>query len=230
MSSNDSPDSVLLKHEVALGRDLGRVYHELWNECSWLHAKWQEYVILFGTSPERVELLNSAAGFFFRVVQDVLWEDILLHLARMTDSPRSAGKRNLTLRSLTDLIDDDGLRVEVSALNAEAVRATGFARDWRNRHIAHRDFDLALNAETVPLEAASHVAVTAALKALGDVLNHISVRLTDSTIIFDVVTPFTGAEKLLRVVHDGVRVDEARRERLRTGRFTEDDLRSPPGL
>jgi hypothetical protein len=61
--------------------------------------KWGEYVELFGTKPSRIDLRNRAAGGFFRVVQDGLWEDVLLHVARLTDAPRSGGRANLTIRA-----------------------------------------------------------------------------------------------------------------------------------
>lgn len=65
-----------------MGDDLGSLYHALWNELAWLYSKWEEYVELFGTKPSRIDLLNKAAGHFFRIVQDSLWEESLLHIAR----------------------------------------------------------------------------------------------------------------------------------------------------
>ena len=54
-------------------------------EAAFLHLKWNEYVVLFGTGPERVDLLNRAAPGFFHLVQDSWWDDLLLHISRMTD-------------------------------------------------------------------------------------------------------------------------------------------------
>jgi hypothetical protein len=65
-----------------------------------------EYRKLYGESAERVAFLNETAGFFFRVVQDVLWDDILLHIARLTDPPKQGVYENLTLLRLPSLIDD----------------------------------------------------------------------------------------------------------------------------
>ncbi len=79
-------------HVAAMGVELGEFYSALWHELAWIHSKWAEYVTLFGTTSTRVELLNQAAPRFFRTIQDSLWEDVLLHIARLTDSPRSAGK------------------------------------------------------------------------------------------------------------------------------------------
>src|ERR1700691_2679313 len=79
-----------------LGPNLGPIYHALSNEVTWLHVKWKQYMILFDDSPERIASLNGIAGFFFRVIQDVLWDDVVLHLARLLDRKR----KNLTLSRL----------------------------------------------------------------------------------------------------------------------------------
>jgi hypothetical protein len=81
-----------------MGQPLGEVYASLWQELALLHRNWNEYVELFGSKPSRVELLNRAAGSFFRAVQDALWEQTLLHIARLTDPPASVGKSNLSIR------------------------------------------------------------------------------------------------------------------------------------
>ena len=82
-------------HVSKMGEEIGLIYDALWQEIAWIHKKWAEYVALFGTTPERIELLNQAAPSFFRTVQDSMWEDVLLHLARLTDSPRSMGKNKV---------------------------------------------------------------------------------------------------------------------------------------
>ncbi|WP_407690639.1 AbiU2 domain-containing protein [Rhodocyclus tenuis] len=70
-----------------MGGEIGKVYSALWQEVAWINKKWNQYVELFGTSPERIELLNRAAPSFFRTFQDSLLDDVLLHLARLTDPP-----------------------------------------------------------------------------------------------------------------------------------------------
>jgi len=105
-----------------------------------LHFDWHEYSELFGSKPERIVLLNEVAPHVFRLIQDRLWETTLLHLARLTDPPKSPGddKTNLSIKGLPDLITDGKLKEQVSKLVDEAVKSTEFARDWRNRLIGHR--------------------------------------------------------------------------------------------
>jgi hypothetical protein len=155
MSTHRTTEEAKQQYVEVMVEKLGSLYHALWNELAWLYAKWGEYVEIFVTKPSRVELVNQAAGHFFRIVQDSLWEDSLLHIARLIDSPKSLGKDNLTIRLLLNHIDDAGLKKRVTELIDVAINKADFCRDWRNRHIAHKDLRLAMQTGAEPLKAAS---------------------------------------------------------------------------
>lgn len=224
MANEQTPNEVETEHIARLGPDLGPVYHALWNDLASLLVKWQEYREMFGASPERIGLLNSAAGLFFRIVQDTLWEDTLLHLCRLTDPPQSVGRSNLTLRALPPLVNNSALRAEVSALVDQAVHATAFARDWRNRRLSHHDLALAIDSCAQPLAPASRTHVSDALAAVHAVLNRISERLLQAALANHVITPTTGGVSLMLLLRDGIEARDARRERLRRGEPLPEDL------
>lgn len=64
MAENKTADQVRDEHLRTLGPPLGPLYDALYNEVVWLHAKWNQYRILYAESPKRLELLNRTAGFF----------------------------------------------------------------------------------------------------------------------------------------------------------------------
>lgn len=224
MPSDRTAEQVKNHHIVRMGEELGPLYHALWNELAWLYFKWGEYVEIFGTKPSRLELVNQAAGQFFRIVQDSLWEDSLLHIARLTDRPSSVGRKNLTIRRLPDFLDEEALKKSVTQLIETALEKTAFARDWRNRRIAHKDLDLALKNGAEPLKAASRAKVKEALAAISDALNAISSHYMDSSTMFKGVGTSRGAVSLLYVLDDGLRAEKERSDRLRAGDYSEDDL------
>jgi hypothetical protein len=223
MCTESSADETRQLAINAMGETLGRFYHALWNELAWLYLKWGEYVVLFGTKPSRIGLINRAAGEFFRIIQDGLWEDTLLHIARLTDSPRSAGKDNLSIRGLPSLIANLDRRQVVQLSLDEALTKSEFARDWRNRHIAHKDLRLALADGAEPLKPASRAAVREALGALADVLNAVSGMYLNSTTAFEGLGARRGAEALLYVIDDGLKSDQERRDRQRMGEYRAED-------
>jgi AbiU2 len=199
-----------IRNIEAMGADLGELYTALWQQLAGLYRKWEEYVALFGSKPKRVELLNKAAPAFFRIVQDTLFEDVLLHAARLTDKPVTFRKSNLTILRLPEAIARLDVRKAAAIAAAKAVSATDFCRDWRNRHIAHRDLDLAYGTGAEPLLPASREKVVLALKALSDALNVVAQHYLDSTTFFDLGGSLRGAESLLCVLDDGVKARESR--------------------
>lgn len=211
-----------------MGSELGPVFYALYNELVWLHLRWRQYVTLFGTKPTRIELLNRAAGLFFRVVQDSLFEDTLLHLSRMTDKAVIRGRPNLTVQRLPALVTDQDLAAEVRSLVDDAVEKAGFARDWRNRHIAHSDLALAIQEGAKPLAAASRRAVNEAIKALDVVLNRLEEHFLYNTILFEGFSQPGDGECLLYVVRDGLEVEESRQKRLQQGQPAEGGFDSRP--
>ena len=88
---------------------------------------------------------------------------MLLHLARLTDPPKQGKFENLTLLRLPGAVEDVQLRLKVCNLVEQVKSKTEFARTWRNRHIAHTDLPLALNAESEQLPGVSRSNVDNAL-------------------------------------------------------------------
>ena len=63
---------------------------------------------------------------------------------------------------------------------AEAVVATEFCRDWRNRRIAHRDLKLTLQESSEPLAEGSRARVNEGLRSVGAVRNAVARRYLDA--------------------------------------------------
>ena len=227
MADSQTPDEVKAERIEKLGATLGPVFHALSDDIAWLHVKWAEFRELFGGSQERIDLLNSSAGLFFYILHDTLWDDALLHIARLTDPVEMRGKRNLTIKALPELCGEPKLRARVIDLVEHAISASAFARDWRNRRIGHRDLPLALKDHTQPLAPASRADVSTALKAIHDVLREIAKTLMKTELDPRVITNSTGAVALLYVLRDGIEADQARRARIESGGFTEKDIRPP---
>jgi hypothetical protein len=159
-----------------------------------------------------------------------MWEDILLHICRLTDPPKSRrGKPNLTLLRLPDLVPA-AIQHDVHVLLQEAIRKCEFTRDWRNRLIAHRDLGHALNKYAAPLAPASRKSVGDALKAIIGVLNHVEMQQCGSTTYYEGISPHGNAESLLCVLRDGVEAETARLRRLKSVNPLPEDIGPQPAI
>jgi hypothetical protein len=221
-------DNGLKSAIAAIGQKLGSLYWALWQDVVRLHTCWDEYVELFGTSPERIDLLNKAAPTFFRMLQDTLFDNTLLHISRVTDRSRSSGHENLSIRAIPPFVAELAARHRIQALVDAAVNEAEFSRDWRNRRIAHSDLDLALakNGNTPPikpLEQASRQLVKGAISAIEAVLNALANSYQNSELMFWNGFGASGAVSLLYVIDDGVKAEAERYERLKRGDFRPGD-------
>ena len=204
MSQSRSEDEVLVQRQSSMGAQLGELHFLLWKEFAWLQVSWSEYRTLY-SNPETLVNLNAAAPRFFYWLDYLMWHDVLLHICRLTDAPTTAGKSNLSIAQLPNAISHPELKTKVDKLVSLAQSKAQFARDWRNRHLAHRDLEKSKNPAAKPLAAASRASVEEVLKAIAAALNAVQEHFEDSaTAYHDSVVSPGGAVSLLRVLERGL--------------------------
>lgn len=231
MSSHKTPDEVRQDYIQVMGKGLGELYYILWNELSWLYLKWNEYIELFDTKPSRIDLMNRTAGQFFRIVNDALLGDCLLHIARLTDPPQSSGKDNFTITRLPDMISDENLKERIEELIKIVGKDVEFCRQLRHKLLAHMDLYIALGTRVEPLEPPSRDKIENALKSIADVMNLVNSHyFRDSHISFEFIKFMpnpSGAKALLRVIHNGLKTQEERDRRIEAGEILADGSQEP---
>jgi hypothetical protein len=205
-----------------MGDELGVAYHLLWNECALLHMRWEEYVEMFGKTQAEFDVMNEVAPGFFKSVQDMSWESIVLHLCRFTDPAISNYRRTLSLAGLLAMPASKKVP-GLGKLVEDAREKAKFAQDWRNRSIAHRDLEFALNRQAKPLAAASRMHVREALAAIVNVLSAIDHEFTGYSLRFHGTSTSWGGTYLLNELRLITNLRREREERIDSGSGTPDD-------
>jgi hypothetical protein len=215
MAESITSDEVQQKSVAAMPAPLGEIHHWLYLELSWLHIKWSDFKRLYATSEERIDLFNKVAPVFFNQLQRTMWEDILLHLCRITDPIKTKGHDNLTIRRMPDVIPDLALRGTVVPLVKEAEQKTDFARDWRNRRLAHHDLPaLQGHGPAAPLATASRQHVEDALAVISKAMNHIQRHYLKNSVQYEAsIEALGGVESLVARLTKGIELEKAERER-----------------
>ena len=225
MSNSLTPEEVKQEYIEKMGQPIGECFYSLWNEIVFIYTKWSEFLALYVEKPKRIELLNQVAPSFFRITQDLIWENILLSIARITDVPKSQkDKFNLTILQFPELITDQKFRNELLPLIKTAIESSDFCRDWRNRHIAHRDYYLAVNQSVTPLKEATVAKVRVALSSICKVMNTVDYFYRETTTHFEVGNIPGGIYSLLYVMNDGLKYDAERERRFENDECREDDF------
>jgi len=212
MTITYTADQIRQRYVDAMGEELGKLYHVLWEEIRWLHTSWGEYVSLFGTSPERIEVLNRAANGYFYIVEQMMWDQVILSVTHFTDKPAAGDQARLTLLELPRAISDKGLCGSVWRGIKKAEEKAEFCRDWRNRHVAHRNLDLALERPKAKLlKPGSRKKMQDAIDAVAGVLHTVGDHYGQPRINFEVPIR-AGAEHLVYILDDWLELQRTRRE------------------
>ena len=178
---NNKVDDIRQCYETQLGTEFWPTFDGLNKYWSWGLMRLNEFRVLFSRGDD-VALLNAITGGGFTYdVQHILWEDLLLRVCKLTDPKKSGGKDNLTVRRLPSFFEGKkpALFNKLQCLVETAVEKAEFARDWRNRHISHSDWEKAISQQAEPLAEASIGQVQAVLDAVHAVLNSISTELLE---------------------------------------------------
>lgn len=210
-----------------MGMEFGSLFYSLYNEITWLTFKWIEFRELYATKQSRIELMNKVAPFFFFTTQKVYWENLLLGIARITDPAMTGKKKNATLRALGEHISDDQFKHEYEKSITEILAEADFCRDWRNRWIAHIDYELSANKRTAePLKIATREKLRLTIEKIQALYNKVSFKYLGSTIGWQLLSSNAGAISLLYRAEDGLRFDKEVYQRKLRGDWTNDDFQS----
>ena len=165
--------------KTLLPNNIRDIFESIESEIIWLHSKWKIYRQLYGTNEERINQLNRSASTFFRLVQDVLFNDIVLSISRLTDPSKTFGRDNRSLEQLITLIDEkkhpDLIQILREKLNNLKTQSGPF-RKRRNKKIAHSDLLTALSIQSEPLPDISRQSIENALEITRDFMNQINIH------------------------------------------------------
>lgn len=189
----------------AMGQKLGAMYCDLNDHLLDVLLLWKQYEQLFGVNQETVQVLNISAPTFFGVIQAQLWDAVMLGMSRLTDSPNNAQQKNLSIRAIPPLIRDLGVRARMNEAVAAALVDTKFARDHRNKRIAHIDLLHVQNRAANPLPSGSRDKIKAGLDSICVALEILNGHYRESTMLYDDLIFDGGAGSVVSLLRGGLK-------------------------
>jgi len=160
-------------------KEVAEIHDVLSRELSVLYTKWNDFKLLFCTSNESVKLLDSAASFFFQICQEVMSDDIVITVCRLTDSATTQvggiTKNNLTVAHLISIIPEaaGGLKKTLESMAKSAAVSWSKFRNHRNTRIGHCDLHTKLKRAEPALPGIKTSEVGLALQNISQLLNAI---------------------------------------------------------
>ena len=129
-------DKTRQKYIDKLGPEFGKMLDAIHEEWTMALDRYQELMELFGKDEKRVAMLNALGAAFVGDLQEVLSNDLILRLTRLTDT----AKRTVSVHHLPRFLrNHPHLQKEVEKHVSQAKKHAKSAKDRRNHRIAHRD-------------------------------------------------------------------------------------------
>ena len=165
-----------MKQSDAQGTSADRValFGALQAEYSWLYRKWQTFRRLYAADQATIDVLNDVAPWFFRIIYQVMLDDIALALSRLTERSKVMRKATLVLDRLVEQCDpvkETRLRRELDMRITLVKGQVRKLRYLRNARLAHTDSDVTLRPDLHPLPTTSRDEIEPVIEAIGVVLN-----------------------------------------------------------
>lgn len=202
-------DGLDQKIQERLPADLAAQFRPLFKDIFWLGMKWHEYSVLFGDKAN-FELLNRSAGYLFLIIQDTMWDDLLLHISRLVGQKSTFGKANLTIQRIPDLIQDGNLQGRIAPLVSACIAHCIFVADHRNKRLAHYDLDTAMGEREQRLTGVSRLQIQQAVEILQEIVRSIYAHYADTHFVFDTNLQSGNADALVRALTIAERSRDAR--------------------
>lgn len=158
--------------------ELRNLFEALNKEITGLHTIWELYVQFYGTSDENFEIMNASAPQFFAILQNLLFNELVMILNRLTEKATTFGKANASLEQLIDQLDVEQDANLVSSLKERLLNIRdnySAFRTWRDKMLSHNDFAIALQGESRDLPGITRKQVETAIREITEFINEFSI-------------------------------------------------------
>lgn len=191
-----------------IDENIKEIFEEIEREVLKLHVRWKLYRTLYGTSEERMDLLNEVDPELFHHFQFCLIDYVVLSLSRLTDPRGSNQRENLSFANLLSKIPDVPLVEELTPKIESYADSCATFKTLRNKQIAHNDLHYALGLTDEVLPGVSRKDVEVALEIVRSIMNTINGYYKDSeTIYTHIITYYNAGDRLLNCLQKGLAYD-----------------------
>jgi hypothetical protein len=198
-------------------KKLEDIFERIESEVNLLHGYWITYGELFGTSKERVNLLNECAAWFSYVTQNILTDVIQLTLTKLADPVMTFGKKkNISLELICEIVkelEEEELLANLEECLSRYREKCEIFKRHRDKRIAHFDYSTHIDKKGEPLPGISRAMIEDALKELRCFMNKVKGFFTDVEAGYEYIKMVSGGDALIEMLKRGLRYDELLKER-----------------
>lgn len=217
MARSYTPEEVEQRHIDSFPSGTGELFHLISTKVSILHLHWKNYRALYGTTPERIDLLNYTASYFFVLVEDVLRDDILLRISKLIEGAGSGRKKKVSIKRLLEEIKEHILPEDYDKISKNLRELDNYCKklkNIRNKQIAHSDLNAALDENIKKSLGVSRDYIEDILLRIRNIIGSIEKLFMDSSTYYEYILSTNDAEQLISVLERARNFEEEERERV----------------
>jgi hypothetical protein len=124
-------------YDEKIPEKISEIFIDLCQDLSLIQGKLDLYKILY--DPKNLELLNMLAPYAFSLIEESLFEDILISIFRLGDNTLVCGKKTIGFRTL--VLESDPIP-QINEKLSDFQNLYEPFKKLRNKHIAHKDYDI----------------------------------------------------------------------------------------
>ena len=160
---------------------------------------WDTFRYLFATDKRHVDVMNAVSGGFFVMVHQLLFDDAIPRVSKLTDPAGNRHQENMSLERLlraTEWQTTDPIKWQRYRSRLDDVEAACKpCRDHRNKRVSHKALELFTNA--ISIHDPMMKMIDDARQAIHRFLHDIRIDLGHGSLSFDLPDAEGDAEKLL---------------------------------
>lgn len=193
----DEKNSKEIEKEMieVMGHEQGKLFNSIQNEFILLVEKFKHFKELYMTDESRIQVMNKTAPFFFYSLQRILLDDLVMNISRLTENEVNRKFRNATLKGFIRSFDKERLSPEIFQDFNKCLKSVQRLNDWRDKKVAHRDFDIHVNNEVINLK---YIEVENCMRDFTSLMKVIYSHFFYSDFMYEFFTPTGGANSLLK--------------------------------
>jgi hypothetical protein len=185
-------------------------FDDLKDEVAWLHTIWENHRQLFQTSEKRRKLLAEWAYAFFLIIHQVLIDNVLLLLSKLTDPAGEGKTQRLSSETLQKRVEKHGDHKLVSELKetlGKLKEKSHVIRTHRNKRLAHIDMEVKM--KRAELDHVSVEMVEEMLALAGAYMNAVEGHYYQREVRYQFgIDSYSDADALVTKLRHGLRFEQ----------------------
>ncbi len=136
-----------------MNTDLLPLFVSINQEVVQLSYRWKIFLQLFDSGEENLLLLNTNGSNVFQILQELILDNTILTLSRLTDKEKSSGQENASINNFLAKAKPRLNQISLDELDHTLGRLDSYVQNLRihrNKAIAHKDMDHAVGARQLP--------------------------------------------------------------------------------